>query len=117
VLLLSSEFYRRFVCKVRDWPLLLLWLVYRLPDVVCEERRAAAKTLLTALASELNDVTVLKFRIVFKPELEEAVKTGNCETTNTAEDKQNRGTFPGECCSWAPGDVAREFDLHDETHP
>ena len=70
-----SDFFNRILGPCRCFPRLTLWLAHRPASTSCENRMKCAEDLRTAPPDQL-DQFCLKFRILFKRELEWAARTG-----------------------------------------
>ena len=70
------DYQRRILSKLRQFPCLLLWLVWKEHNCRCEERMRLCNDLLTQSEQEIGDATTLKLRRVFRAEIEVAARTG-----------------------------------------
>ena len=64
----------------KTFPYLLLWLVLKPPDALCEQRMEAAGDLLR-LGDDALGLTTCKVRNLFRPQLEQCAQTGQLDTT------------------------------------
>ena len=58
---MATDFCRRFLFPCRTFPILLMWLIYTLPDQSCHLRQACAADLLRRSDSEINCQSAKKF--------------------------------------------------------
>ena len=74
---LQSDYFLRVLLPCRTFPRLLMWLIYKQPNVPCEERQTCASELLKGRVN--GDRTTEKCVAIFARELEHAAKTGLCD--------------------------------------
>jgi hypothetical protein len=72
----ACRFSPRILNKVRTFPYLLFWLVWKPWDVVCLERQVCAKDLIEMPVAHLKDSTVLKLRVLFELPLRRTAESG-----------------------------------------
>eukprot|EP00969_Alexandrium_andersonii_P251855 11131635-Alexandrium_andersonii.AAC.1 len=73
---LATDYFRRILGRVRQYPYLLFWLIWKPPSIDCLERRSCARDLINLSDSDIADRTVQKFRRIFGPELQAALESG-----------------------------------------
>ena len=73
------EMYVGFIVRflaLKKFPFILLWFIFRPPDVECRDRRAMAKDLMTQTAEEIGDPTTLKIRKLFPKTVRDIAASG-----------------------------------------
>ena len=78
---MAVDFFRRVVLPVRRYPHILAWLVWSDADHRCNERSSFARDFLGAPDDHIADTTSLKFRVLFRRQLETARDEGTFDRT------------------------------------
>ena len=76
---MMCDYEKRFKEPSQRFPLLIMWMIFKLPHEKCSRRQSCAKDLLSRSKDDIGDESIWKLRELFRREISAAANTGTLD--------------------------------------
>ena len=76
---MMCDYEKRFKGPSQRFPLLIMWMIFKLPHEKCSRRKSCARDLLSRSKDDIGDESIWNLRELFRREISVAANTGTLD--------------------------------------